>query len=55
MKWLAVNKLSLNIEKTNIMIFDNVDTCDTIHLGSNLVIKECKTIKYLGLMVIRLV
>ena len=53
-KWLNVNKLSLSIEKTNFVVFDNLNCIDEITLdlnGENLSIKECKTIKYLGLMV----
>ena len=50
-KWLNVNKLTLSIEKTNFIVFDNLDYCDSIDLGNGLVIKECKSTKYLGLMV----
>ena len=50
-KWLNVNKLTLSIEKTNYIVFDNVENCGTIELGSDIVIKECKSTKYLGLIV----
>lgn len=54
MKWLSANKLSLNIEKTNYMVFDNQQRLDEIVINvndMNITIKECKTVKYLGLMV----
>ena len=50
-KWLSVNKLSLNIDKTKILIFDNALFSVKINLGNNYYIKECKTYKYLWLMV----
>ena len=50
-KWLTVNKLSLNIEKTNILIFDNIKFAVKINLGNGYAIEECKSIKYLGLIV----
>ena len=53
-KWLDLNKLSLNVAKTNFVVFDNLDYNDRIYLdssGSNTFIDECKVIKYLGLMV----
>ena len=50
-KWLIVNKLSLNIEKTKILIFDNVKFCVKIDLGNGHSIKECISNKYLGLIV----
>ena len=50
-KWLSVNKLSLNIDKTKILIFDNVNFSVKINLGNNYNIKECKSFKYLGLIV----
>ena len=50
-KWLAVNKLSLNIEKTKIIIFDNIKFAVKINLANGYSIEECKSIKYLGLIV----
>lgn len=50
MKWLNVNKLSLNSNKTEYMIFDSTDCSVEIDIG-NLSITECKHTKYLGLMV----
>ena len=50
-KWLVVNKLSLNIEKTKILIFDNVKFSVKINLGNGYTIEECKSNKYLGLIV----
>jgi hypothetical protein len=53
-KWLDLNKLSLNVAKTNFIVFDNLDYNDRIYLesnGSNSFIDECKVVKYLGLMV----
>ena len=51
-KWLDVNKLSLNLgkDKTKFMVFDNAKQCDKISIG-DIVIDECKTKKYLGLIV----
>ena len=54
-KWLDLNKLSLSIEKTKFMVFDNIDSCEDINILVNNTtacqISECKTIKYLGLIV----
>ena len=50
-KWLDLNKLSLNIGKTNYLVFDNLDYNDCIYLEDNSVIEECKVVKYLGLIV----
>ena len=50
-KWLSVNKLSLNVDKTKILIFDNAQLSVKIHLCNNYTVKECKSYKYLGLMV----
>ena len=50
-KWLAVNKLSLNAEKTKVLIFDNIKFAVKINLGNGYSIEECKSIKYLGLIV----
>ena len=47
-KWLAVNKLSLNIEKTKMLIFDNIKFAVKIILGNGYSIEECK---YLGLII----
>ena len=51
LKWLNVNKLSLNVEKTKILIFDNANFSVKIKLCNNYAIKECKSFKYLGLMI----
>ena len=52
-KWLSVNKLSLNVDKTKILIFDhaNFSVKINIGLGNKYYIKECKSYKYLGLIV----
>ena len=47
-QWLSVNKVSLNVDKTNLLILDN---SVKIKLSNNHAIKECKSFKYLGLMV----
>lgn len=52
-KWLSVNKLSFNAEKTEFMVFDSNDQIDEIGIEINdtsIKIKECKEIKYLGLI-----
>ena len=51
LKWLNVNKLSLNVDKTKILIFDNANFSVKIKLSNNYAIKECKSFKYLGLMI----
>ena len=51
LKWLNVNKLSLNVDKTKILIFDNANFSVKIKLCNNYAIKECKSFKYLGLMI----
>ena len=33
------------------MVFDNLDECDEIFLSENVSIKECKSTKYLGLII----
>ena len=53
-KWLSANKLSFNADKTEFMIFDASDDIEKIVVevnGVEFTIKECKTTKYLGLMV----
>ena len=54
-KWLRINRLALNINKTSILIFDKSDNLDAIQVEigqhTTAVIIECKTQKYLGLMV----
>ena len=55
MNWLKLNKLSLNDDKTKIMIFDNKQECEKIEVkvdNSLIIIKEEKvrTKKYLGLV-----
>ena len=49
-KWLEVNKLSLNIEKTEYMVFDQNLESELI-LVDDILIYECKVTKYLGLMI----
>ena len=52
-KWLSVNKLSLNTSKTEFLLFDSINQLDemTVEFNENLLtIKECKEIKYLGLI-----
>ena len=51
LKWLNVNKLSLNVDKTKILIFDNANFSVKIKLSNNYAIKECKSFKYLGSMI----
>ena len=52
--WLIVNRLSLNIKKTNFIIFHPFNKPlkhkITLVFGKN-AIKECKAIKYLGVMI----
>ena len=48
-KWLKANKLLLNAEKSNFMVFDNVNDNSCIDI-EGLAIKETKSIKYLGLI-----
>ncbi len=48
--WLKVNKLALNANKTEFMIFDKNENSFEINI-SEFSISECKVIKYLGLMV----
>ena len=50
-KWLDVNKLSLNIEKTEYMVFDHNLEKEFILVNDNILIYECKVTKYLGLMI----
>ena len=52
-KWLSVNKLSLNISKTKILVFDNANFSVKINLGlgNKYHIKEFKSCKYFGLFV----
>ena len=51
LKWLNVNKLSFNVDKTKILIFDNANFSVKIKLSNNYAIKECNSFKYLGLMI----
>ena len=50
-KWLSANKLSLNVDKTKLLILDNAKFSVKMKLNNNYAIKECKSFKYLGLMV----
>ena len=47
-KWLSANKLSLNVDKTKLLILDNAKFSVKIKLNNNYAIKECKSFKYLG-------
>jgi len=49
-KWMDLNKLSLNIEKTQYMVFDGENESEFI-LVNDILIYECKQTKYLGLIV----
>ena len=51
-KWLDLNKLALNVDKTNFIVFDSCEYLDCIYLGTNQEsqINECRVVKYLGLM-----
>ena len=49
-KWLSVNKLSLNTYTTKILIFDKSLLSVKINIGSNYAIKEFKSFKFLGLI-----
>ena len=52
-KWLSVNKLSLNSDKTTFLLFDSADLSNEIDVVCNsrsINIKECKENKYLGLI-----
>ena len=52
-KWLSVNKLSFNAEKTEFMIFDSNDQSDELEIeikNISIKIRECKETKYLGLI-----
>ena len=53
-KWLCVNKLYLNKDKTKLLAFDNAPLSVRLNLGSNHKIKECKSFKYLRLIVYNL-
>ena len=50
-KWLDLNKLSLNVEKTEYMVFDQNLENEFILVNDNILIYECKVTKYLGLMI----
>ena len=50
MKWLQANKLALNTDKTNFMVFDSSKNVDNITLENGATIHEVKSVKYLGLM-----
>ena len=54
-KWLQANKLALNNDKTKLLIFDTNPNLDAVLVDVRndltLVICECKTQKYLGLIV----
>ena len=54
-KWLQANKLSLNNDKTKMIIFDSKPNLDAVLVNVKdnltLVICECKSQKYLGLIV----
>ena len=51
-KWLDLNKLSLNVAKTQFLVFDTLEDsdCIKIEIGDETIgIDECKVVKYLGL------
>ena len=50
MNWLHANKLSLNTDKTNFVVFDNSAELSSIDIGHNEIIREVKSTKYLGLI-----
>ena len=54
-RWLQVNKLALNNDKTKLLIFDSKPSMDVVLVkvkdDLTLVISECKSQKYLGLLV----
>ena len=55
MNWLKSNKLSLNDDKTEVMVFDNIQECDKIEVvldDCSIIIEEEKvrSKKYLGLV-----
>ena len=49
-KWFNVNKLTICIKKTKFMVFDREVYSDTIDIGNDMKIDECKSVKYLGLI-----
>ena len=50
--WFALNKLSLNIKKTNYMIFCNKTIPDDLQISiNNIVIERVKSTKFLGVMI----
>ena len=50
-KWLDANKLALNVEKTEYMVFDQHPETEFILVNEDILIYECKVTKYLGLMI----
>ena len=50
-KWQRVNKLSLNTDKTKILVFDNAPLSVRLNFGSNHRIKECKSFRYFSLII----
>ena len=46
LKWLNVNKLSLNLDKTKILIFDNANFSVKMNLSDNYDIKEYKSFNH---------
>ena len=50
-KWLNVNTMTLNVDETKILVFDNAMFSVQIKLSNNYAIEVCKSDKYLGLMV----
>ena len=53
-KWLCANRLSLNISKTNFLIFHHFNkplyTCVTHKMNKKAIVKE-KIVKYLGVLI----
>ena len=50
-KWLDANKLALNIEKTEYMVFDQHAENEFILVNDDILVYECKVKKYLGLII----
>ena len=50
-KWFNVNKLTICIKKTKFIVFDREVYSDSIGISNGISIDECKSVKYLGLIV----
>ena len=49
-KWFNVNRLTICIKKTKFIVFDREVYSDSIDIGKDMTIDECKSVKYLGLI-----